>query len=248
MKGYLVGILLLLMGTALIAGCIVSEDDDDDGDDDGWRIIVNGREYILEDIFEDFDKTTVRGSNDLEYEGVSLKALLEDAGVGDLSPHTYTISGSDGYWKNVTYQDIEAGIIVEEDQMTVFPDLPGKYRVRYIVSIEPADGDTITINGQLYTWMQPFDIFTSDIVMTDDENNRYEGILLSDLINGTAIDDPQDHNYTITAGGDGYSVGVTWDDMLRGLLVNDDDHKTFFPHLEKKYRVKDVVEIEVVSK
>jgi hypothetical protein len=120
--------------------------------------------------------------------------------------------------------------------------------VKYVVSIEPVDGDTITINDKFYTWMQPFDIFTADIQMTDDENNTYEGILLSDLINGTSVDDPQDFNYTITASGDGYSVEVTWDDMLMGILVNDEDHKTFFPHLEKKFRVKDVVEIKVVSK
>ncbi|MGA1848152.1 MAG: hypothetical protein ACMUHB_02320 [Thermoplasmatota archaeon] len=245
MERYIVGALILLMGFALIAGCTYNRDVDETDD---WSMTINGIDYKFEDILDDFEKTSVRGSNDVEYEGVSLKALLEDAGVSDLSVHTYTIAASDGYTKEVTYLDIEAGIIVQDDHMTVFPDLPGKYRVKDVVSIEPVDGDTITINGKLFTWMQPFDIFTSDIQMKDDENNTYEGILLSDLMNGTAVDDPQDFNYTITAVGDGYSVEVTWDDMMRGLLVNDDDHMAFFPHLARSYRVKDVNQIEVVSK
>jgi len=247
MKRYMVGALILLMGFALIAGCT---DDGEEEEGDVWKITINESEYDLEEIFDEFQTTTVTGSNDVEYEGVSLKVLLEDAGVSDLSAHTYTITAADEepYFKNVTHLDIEAGILVMEDKMTVFPDLPGKYRVKDVVSIEPFDGGTITINNKLYTWMQPFDIFTSDIQMVDDENNTYEGILLSDLINGTSLDNPQDYNFTITAEGDSYSVEVTWDDMLKGLLVNDDDHMTFFPHLTKKYRVKDIVEIEVVSK
>jgi hypothetical protein len=245
---YVAGSFILLVGFALIAGC--TDSGDDEVEDDGWKVIINGSEYILEDIFDDFETTKVTGSNDVEYEGVSLKMLLEDAGVSDLSAHTYTITAADEepYFKNVTHFDIEAGILVMEDKMTVFPDLPGKYRVKDVVSIEPADGDTITIKDKLYTWMQPFDIFTSDIQMVDEENNTHEGILLSDLINGTSLDNPQDYNFTITAEGDSYSVDVTWNDMLKGLLVNDEDHRTFFPHLEKKYRVKDVVMIEVVPK
>jgi len=244
MKRYMVGALILLMGFALIAGCT---DDGEEEEGDVWKITINESEYDLEEIFDEFQTTTVTGSNDVEYEGVSLKVLLEDAGVSDLSAHTYTLKASDDYSKDVTYLDIEAGILVEEGRMTVFPDLPGKYRIKDVVSIEPSDADTITVNGKLYTWMQPFDIFTSDIVMTDEENNTFEGILLSDLINATAVDDPWEFNFTIKAG-DGFSVEVAWDDMLRGLLVNDDDHMTFFPHLTKKYRVKDIVEIEVVSK
>ena len=34
--------------------------------------------------------------------------------------------------------------------------------------------------------------------------------------------------------------------MINGLLVDDDDHMTMFPHLEKEYWIKDVFMIEVV--
>jgi len=222
------------------AGCLGGDDDEGSG----AKITINGKEYVVDDIFDDFSTTTITSSNDQEYEGVPLKDLLEDAGVTDLSAYTYRITASDAYMKEVTHLDIDEGILVEEEVMTAFPDLPGKYRVRDVISIEPIDGDTITVNGVLYTWMQPFDLFTENI-MYDNESNEYTGVLLSDLINATELANPQLHNFTIIASDD-YQKEVTWDDMLGGILVNDEDHKTFFPHLEKKYWVKDVVEISVV--
>ncbi|MGA1793041.1 MAG: hypothetical protein ACMUHM_03745 [Thermoplasmatota archaeon] len=231
--------IILVLGSAVIAGCL--GDDDDDGEK--TRITINGKEYVVDDIFDDFSTITIMSSNDQEYEGVPLKDLLEDAGVSDPSAYTYRITASDAYSKEVTHLDIEEGILVKEEVMTAFPDLPGKYRIRDVVSIEPIEGDTITVNGMLYTWMQPFDLFTERI-MYDNESNEYAGVLLSDLINATELADPQDHNFTIMA--NDYQKEVTWDDMLNGILVNDDDHMTFFPDLEKKYRVKNVVEITVV--
>jgi len=231
---------LLLIGIVAAAGCLGG----DDNESEGAKITINGMEYVVDDIFDDFSTTTITSSNDQEYEGVPLKDLLEDAGVVDLSAQTYRITASDSYMKEVTYLDIEEGILVKEEVMTAFQDLPGKYRVRDVVSIEPIDGDTININGDLYTWMQPFDLFTEKI-MYDNESNEYAGILLSDLINATELANPQLHNFTLTASDD-YQKEVTWDDMLGGILVNDEDHKSFFPHLSKKYQVKDIVEISVV--
>ena len=230
---------LLLIGIVAAAGCLGG------GEDEGEqaKITINGKEYVVEDIFNDFSAITITSSNDVDYTGIPLKDLLEDAGVSDISAHTYRITASDAYVKEVTHLDIEEGVLVEEEVMTAFPDLPGKYRVRDVVSIEPIDGDTITVNGMLYTWMQPFDLFTERI-MYDNESNEYSGVLLSDLINATELVDPQDHNFTIIA--DDYQVEVSWTDMLNGILVNDNDHKTFFPDLEKKFRVKNVVEIAVV--
>ncbi len=234
-------IVLMIMMTAAIAGCLGGDDDDDDGDNE-TIIMINAKEYTIHNIFEDLQAETITGSNDVEYTGVSLEDLLLDAGVADIDLWQYNILGSDGYSKNITHLDLKAGILVEDDVMTVFPDLPGKYRVRDIVSIEPVEANTITINGDLYTWMQPFDIFTATVMSND--TLTLEGVLISDLLNGTEITNPQDHNFTIKAS-DGYHKEVTWNDMLSGILVQD-EMKTFFPDLDKKYHIKYVVEIEVV--
>jgi hypothetical protein len=228
--------------TALIAGCLGNGDDDGDGDDD-TIITINGKEYTVHDIFEDFQTETVTGSDEISYEGVSLEDLLIDAGVTDIDQWQYEISGLDGYVKEVTHLNIKEGILIEEEVRTVFPDLPGKYRVKDVVNIEPIEGDTITINGVFFTAMQPFDIFDDDVSMSN-ETATFEGVLLSDLLNGTEIVDPQDHNFTIRAS-DEYEKEVTWDDLLNGILVKE-DMMTFFPHLTKQFYIKDVVEIEVV--
>ncbi len=240
MKKVIYLLLVLVMGTAAIAGCFGTDEENAEE----LLITMNGVEYEVKDIFDDFEIIAVTDSSENEYEGVSLKDLLEDAGVSDLSGHTYRITASDGWMKEVTHQDIEGGILVEEGTMSVFPDLPGKYRIRDVVSIEPIDGDTIVINEELFTWMQPFDIFTERI-MFDNESNEYSGVLLSDLMNATALDNPQNHNFSLVAK-DGYSKELSWSDMLSGILVNDDEHMSLFPHLEKEFWVKDIVRIEVV--
>ncbi|MGA1819911.1 MAG: hypothetical protein ACMUHU_02760 [Thermoplasmatota archaeon] len=231
---------LLLIGIVAAAGCLEGGEDDEEK----ATIMINGNEYVIEDIFDDFTSVPITSSNDVVYTGVPLKDLLEDAGVSDLSASTYRITASDDYMKEVTHLDIEKGILVEEDIMTAFPELPGKYRVKDVVSIEPIEGDTITVNGKLFTWMQPFDLFTENVLVVN-ETTEYEGVLLSDLINATSLVDPQLHNFTLTASDD-YEQEVTWDDMLKGILVNDEDHMTYFPHLSKKYQIKDIVEISVV--
>jgi hypothetical protein len=242
MKFRYIAVMTLLI-TAAIAGCLGSEDDDDDESNE-TVITINGIEYTIQEIFEDFSTETVTASNEETYEGVPLEDLLEDAGVENIEDWQYRISATDNYVKEVTHLDIQEGILVEERVMTVFPDLPGKYRVYDIISIEPIEGHTITVNGQLYTWMQPFDIFDNDVSMSN-ETATFEGVLLSDLLNSTEIVDPQDHNYTIRASDD-YQKEFTWDDMLKGILVDDEDKKVFFPHLDKKFHIRKVVEIEVV--
>jgi hypothetical protein len=228
--------IVLLVGIAAIAGCLGEEEEGED-----ITITINGKERSVSELFDNYETETVTASNEETYEGIPLEDLLYDEGVLDINIWQYRITASDEYMKEVTHINIQDGILVEEDLMTVFPDLPGKYRIKDVVSIEPIEGDTITINGDLYTWMQPFDIFTA----TEMSNGTVtlEGVLLSDLLNSTEITDPQDHNFTIRASD--YEQEVTWDDMVNGILVKE-DMMTFFPHLEKKYYVKNVIEIEVV--
>ncbi|MFW3145491.1 MAG: hypothetical protein ACMUIE_01610 [Thermoplasmatota archaeon] len=247
MRKYLFLALIMLLGAAAVAGCLGSDDDEVENGEE-WTIAINGVDFKKSEIFEEYDLHEVTDSKGDTYEGVYLKELLEDAGVSDLSAYTYRITAADDspYIKEVTHLDMEEGILIEEETRTIFPDLPGKYKVKDVVEIEPlTDGDTITVNGKYWTWMQPFDIL-EEAEMYDNESNAYTGIRLSDLVNYTALENPQEHNYTIMSGDeDGYEKEVTWNDMMNGLLV-DDEHKTMFPHLRKSYWVKNVAEILVV--
>ena len=235
---FLLAVPILLM--ASIAGCL---GDDEGESNDGNTIQLNGVEYTAEDIFSDFTTMKITVQDGTAYEGVSLKEILEDAGVNDLTSSEYMISAADGFEKDVTHYDINGGILVEENLMTVFPELPKRYRIKDVASIEPVDADVITVNGRPYTWTQPFNILTV-VEMNDTEGNSMEGVILSDLVNETGLSDPSVHNYTISA--DDYEKEVTWEDMQRGILVDSGDHESHFPHLSKKYQVKGIIEIKVV--
>ena len=248
MKRYMLISVVFLVGTAALAGCLGGDDEEEEngeGNGDAWTITINDAEFKKSEIFEGYELHEVTDSKGDTYEGVYLKELLADAGISDSSVYTYRIIAADNWTKEVTHLDVENGILVEEDTKTIFPDLPGKYKVKDVVTIEPvSDGHTITVNGKLWTWMQPFDIL-DEVVMMDNESNDYAGVKLSDLVNLTSLTDQENHNYTIEAS-DGHSKEVTWDDMINGILVDNEDKMVMFPHLPKGYWIKDVTDIGVV--
>ncbi len=230
-------LIMILIITASSMACFGSDDDDD-----GPTLIINGKEYSIDEIFTKFTEMTIT-SGDQEYTGISLSDLLNDTGLSDPGNDQYAIIAADGWTKNVTWTDIQMGVLVKAQTMTAFPHLPGKYRVKDVVEISTITTPTLKINGWVYTWDQPFDKF-DEVIMEDNESNTYEGVMLSDLVNDTGLESPEDHNYTIIAG-DEYSKEVTWDDMMNGIIIFE-DRKSLFPEKEKKYRIKNIVEIEVV--
>jgi hypothetical protein len=56
-------------------------------------------------------------------------------GVSNPKHHTYTLKGSDGYEKTVTWENMQNGLLTE-DRESVFSDLPKAFRVKDIVTIE----------------------------------------------------------------------------------------------------------------
>lgn len=227
---------MVLIVTATSMACFGSDDDD------GPTIMINGKEYTIDEIFTKFKDVTIT-SGDQQYTGISLGDLLNDTGLSSPGNDQYAIIAADGWTKNVTWTDVRMGILVKDQTMTAFPHLPGKYRVKDVIEIKKITTPTINVNGWVYTWDQPFDKF-DEVIVEDNESNTYEGVMLSDLVNDTGLENPGDHNYTIIAG-DEYSKEVTWDDMMNGILVFE-DRKSVFPEKESKYRIKNIVEIEVV--
>lgn len=114
--------------------------------------------------------------------------------------------------------------------------LVGSFSVLIYNEVSEEDTDTLTVNGNEYTWAEVFDSF--EMMNLDD----HEGVMLSDLVNDTGLIDPEGHEYRIIAA-DGYIKTVTWEDMQNGIVR--ENKETYFSELPKQFYVKDVVEIEV---
>ena len=99
-------------------------------------------------------------------------------------------------------------------------------------------GDVLIVNGVEYRW----DGLEANFTVR--EMDGHAGILLSDLINDTGLADPGDHEYRLI-GADGYQKTVGWSDMQAGLL-EPAEKRVYFRDLPKQYRVRDLVEIEVM--
>ncbi|MGA1821328.1 MAG: hypothetical protein ACMUIG_02235 [Thermoplasmatota archaeon] len=219
------------------------EDDDDGDNSSGIIITVNSVDFDMGEMMEEFEIRTITARNDVEYTGVSMSYMVNESGLENPGNYQYKISAADGYYRNVTWDDMLNGVLVEEETMSAFPMLPGKYRIRDVTSIEPVETDIISVNGRIFTWEQPFFIIDS-VTLMDDQNNSYEGIPLTDLINLTDVEQPEDLSFRISAD-DGYSKTFTWDELSAGIL-NQYDKKSIFPDMEKSYWVKGIVSIEVV--
>ncbi len=102
--------------------------------------------------------------------------------------------------------------------------------------LNEAETDTVTVNGKEYGWNELFTDFEKV------EMDGRTGVRLSDIVNDTGLEDPEDHEYRVV-GADGYTKTVTWDDMLSGILMK--SKESYFQERVKQYYVEDVVEIEV---
>ena len=101
------------------------------------------------------------------------------------------------------------------------------------------NADSIIINDQQYAFEEIF----SAVEPRTFESLNFSGIALDNMILVANIDCPSCHEYTIT-GDDGYQKTVTWENMQNGLLTL--DKMTVFSDLPKAFRIKNVVEIEVI--
>jgi len=230
--------LAMVLAFVVIAGCTEDKDDKDEA-----TITINGEDVTISSIFDDHDTITI-STGGTDHMGVSLSVLVNETDLTDPENYQYNITASDGWYQTVTWENMQEGIIIEEDTMSAFTGLPGKYRIKDVVKIEPVTAKTISVNGKLFVWPQVFHIVDSDVELMDDENNTYEGVYLSSAINITGLSGQDTHTYNLI-GGDGYNQTVTWEDMTKGILV-EDDFKCFFPHLAKKFHITNIAAIEVI--
>ena len=95
------------------------------------KFMVNGKEYEYEILYEDFQTLEVQG-----IEGVSLSVLINDAGIENPPSHDYKIIGADGYFKTVTWRDMETGILTLDEKKVVFETKAKAYWIRDVIEIE----------------------------------------------------------------------------------------------------------------
>ena len=102
---------------------------------DTTKVIVNGTEYTRNDVFTYFGAVSFE-ANDESYEGVRLSDIIIESGLPNAASHDFRISASDGYQKDVSWDDMVDGYLVEEEFKTVFPELTRSFWVRDVISIE----------------------------------------------------------------------------------------------------------------
>jgi hypothetical protein len=93
---------------------------------------INGQQYTIDQLFS---LTKPRAFNDSQYTGIALDDLMLKTGVSYPEQHIYTLKGSDGYEKTVTWENLKNGLLTK-DRESIFSDLPKAFRVKDIVIIE----------------------------------------------------------------------------------------------------------------
>jgi len=76
-----------------------------------------------------------RSFNDSQYIGIALDDLMLKTGVSNPEQYTFTLKGSDGYEKTVTWENMKNGLLTKNRE-SVFSDLPKAFRVKDIITIE----------------------------------------------------------------------------------------------------------------
>ncbi len=97
-----------------------------------YTIEINGQDYTIDQLFS---LAKQRSFNDSQYTGIALDDLIRQTGVSNPEQHTYTLKGSDGYEKTVTWENMKNGLLTKNRE-SIFSDLPKAFRVKDIITIE----------------------------------------------------------------------------------------------------------------
>jgi hypothetical protein len=95
-------------------------------------LLVNGQQYTIDQLFSLVQPRTL---NESQYTGIALDDLMLKTGVTNPEQHTYTLRGSDGYEKTVTWENMKNGLLTRDGQ-SIFSDLPKAFRVKNVNTIE----------------------------------------------------------------------------------------------------------------
>ena len=94
-------------------------------------LTVNGVDYDWDTIQNDFETIEYDGNS-----GISVEELIKDSGVKETEGKSFRFIGSDGYEKEVPWDDMKNGIIDTNEKKVIFPELAKAFWVRDLVEIE----------------------------------------------------------------------------------------------------------------
>jgi len=93
-------------------------------------ILVNEQQYTIDQLFSLVQPRTLNEST-----GIALDDLMLKTGVTHPEQYRYTLRGSDGYEKTVTWENMKNGVLTKDGQ-SYFSDLPKAFRVKNVITIE----------------------------------------------------------------------------------------------------------------
>ncbi len=245
-----IGIALAVV-VVIIIGIVYVVIPDGDTIDTGDTVEFDGQDYSWDDLAEDLETKTVDGK-----EGLALSDILNLTAFGDeldddKNETLFTIIAEDGWQKNVSWNDMMQGILLEENTATYFPHLPGAYKIRDIASINEIDLGALAIVDPNGSWSSSVEL-TWDGIFNDLNTTQftsgditYDGVELVEVLEYAGFTDLANKTYKITAV-DGYQKDVGWIDIQNGYLILE-DNMSVFPDLTSKYSIKNIIRIEVAD-
>ncbi len=99
------------------------------------KLVVDGTDFTWDEISENYDIMEF-DVGDLEFEGVELGQIIEDADIQDHENYQYRFTGADGYQKDVNWDDVDNAYLVLEEKQVVFLDQTKSFWVRDLVTID----------------------------------------------------------------------------------------------------------------
>jgi len=102
---------------------------------DTSKVVVNGKDYPWDSLSQKF--TPVKFSAvDGEHEGIRLSDIVNDTGLKNPESHQYRLTGSDGYQKDVSWDNMMNGYLDLKEKKSIFPGLTKSFWVRDLITIE----------------------------------------------------------------------------------------------------------------
>ena len=124
----IIAVLILLLSFSAFAYSLVPKGD-------ASLIVVNEVDYGWDFIFTDFEIVSFTASGD-DFQGVLVSSIILDTGLENPEAYTYKFVGLDGYQKDLSWNDVQNGYLVEDEHKVVFPSQTRSFWVKDLASIE----------------------------------------------------------------------------------------------------------------
>jgi len=124
----IIAVLILVLSFSAFAYTLVPKGDAE-------LVVINGADFGWDSILTDYEMEDFT-ANDEAMSGIPLEQLIKESGVNNPEDQSYRLTGLDGYQKDVTWDDVQNGYLVEDEHKVVFPHMTRSFWVKDLASIE----------------------------------------------------------------------------------------------------------------